>query len=163
MLERGSLTRTSTSSTISTSSTLVEPCGEKTFVDKTSSVAITPSTGEILSIPAVTAPIKALLVEQLDRLTRPLRIVGLLATKDRGCHQYANLTAKNCKNNGINFEKRDISSCRDASEREAFASVERAIRDLNEDEEVDGAIIYFPLFGPELVRLLLIVRKIRND
>jgi methylenetetrahydrofolate dehydrogenase (NAD+) len=35
---------------------------------------------------------------------------------------------------------------------EGFEVVKRAIAEINEDEDVDGLIVYFPLFGPEKVR-----------
>ena len=148
---RGSFTRNSTSSTISSSSTLVESLDAKTAFFEDAPKLEPFTIGSDLSIPSVTAPIRALLAQKLSTLSRPLRIVGLLATSDRGCHQYAKLTAKNCTTNGIIFEKRDISACRERPEDAGFEEVKQAIQTINEDEEVDGLIVYFPLFGPKRV------------
>ena len=150
--KRMTLSRTSTSSTISSTSTLVETPTEKAAYFECAPADEIRLQGTNLSTPSVTAPIKALLAQQLATLSRPLRIVGLLATRDRGCHQYATLTAKNCSANGILFDKRDISSCRDLEDSKAFDEVKQTITEINVDGTVDGVIVYFPLFGPELVR-----------
>ena len=150
--KRMTLSRTSTSSTLSSTSTLVGIPNEKAFFYEVPPADELRVRGTNLSIPSVTAPIKALLADQLASLSRPLRIVGLLATRDKGCHQYATLTSKNCSANGILFEKRDISSCRDLEDFKAFDQVKQSITEINVDETVDGVIVYFPLFGPDQVR-----------
>lgn len=147
---RNSLSRSSTSSTISSSSMLIELPIDKIILDEPVKRDVSVP-GSNLSIPSFTAPIKALLTRQLAVLPRRLRIVGLLATRDNGCHQYAKLTAKNCIANGIVFEMRDISSCRDLEEYAAYGETKRAIFEINEDHGVDGLIVYFPLFGPQKV------------
>jgi hypothetical protein len=107
--------------------------------------------GVDLSLAGVIGPIKALLSATLASADRAPRIVGLLATADKGCHMYARMTGKACTSNGFEFVKVDISSCREQDDDAAFEVVKGQIMDLNEDPAVDGLIVYFPLFGAERV------------
>jgi len=103
-----------------------------------------------LAATKVSKPIAALLSAAIGRLDRPLRIVGLLATPDSGCHMYADMTARACKAHEVVFDKLDMSSCRGSSDDDtAFDKVYAAIETLNDDVTVDGLIVYFPLFNPE--------------
>ncbi len=45
---------------------------------------------------------------------------------------------------------------------EGFEAVKRAIEEINEDEEVEGLIVYFPLFGPEKVDRFLVRSRISD-
>jgi methylenetetrahydrofolate dehydrogenase (NAD+) len=104
-----------------------------------------------LSAVKVTKPIKALLSKSLSQLDRPLSLVGLLATEDTGCHMYADMTQRACKAADVNFSKLDLTHLRKASnEKAAFDELCTVIERLNKDTTVDGLIVYFPLFTPEL-------------
>lgn len=107
------------------------------------------SAGRDLSGVAINKPIKALLAPALAQLDRPLRIVGLLATPDSGCAMYADMTARACRNAGVEFERLDMRPKEDEEEEDEdrFASVLAAIKRLNDDAAVDGLLVYFPLFG----------------
>jgi methylenetetrahydrofolate dehydrogenase (NAD+) len=96
----------------------------------------------------VTKPIKALLSSAISQLNRPLRIIGLLATRDSGCHMYADMTAHACQAAEVVFDKVDMSTCRASGDDAAFEQVHRAIELLNDDPTLDGLIVYFPLFSP---------------
>ncbi|EIW70075.1 hypothetical protein TREMEDRAFT_30073 [Tremella mesenterica DSM 1558] len=72
---------------------------------------------------------------------RPLKVVGLLATTDEGCAIYSNQTRKACEKVNVGFEIRTLEH--------DFEIVKSAIEQVNHDYEVDGLIIYFPLFGPD--------------
>lgn len=96
---------------------------------------------------AINRPIKAMLAPALAALDRPLKIVGLLATPDAGCETYADMTARACQAVSVDFERLDLRLTSPSSEDERFAAVLEAIGRLNEDEGVDGLLVYFPLFG----------------
>lgn len=146
------MSRSSSSSTI----TLVPstPPSTKTFDPPTPIVALPldleprakPCTD--LTAATISRPLKSLLSSSLSRLDRPLRIVGLLATSDSGCHMYADMTARACRSSGVEFERLDISpSPSPSSPRSAtFDEVRAAITRLNADPALDGLIVYFPLF-----------------
>lgn len=100
-----------------------------------------------LSALKITKPIKAVFKDALAGLDRPLRIVGLLATSDSGCHMYADMTARACKQAEVLFDKVDLSATEDDYDDSAsFAAVRAKIVEINDDLTVDGLIVYFPLF-----------------
>lgn len=65
-------------------------------------------------------------------------LVGFLANKDPAAEMYAAWTEKTCVSMGFRFELRRI---------EDRDFLEEAIIDANEDDGVDGIMIYFPVFG----------------
>lgn len=185
-----SLSRSSSSSSV----TLVDHEAAHDFhFDQTSSYGALPKSPDIgsvhhspprqcldLPIQPITHAFSTALYSYMNPLAgttpvpRPLRIVGLLATPDTGCEIYARITAKHCRANGVEYEKRDltlasgsmptpITSADDHDPRDpnllrhgcekgvGFDEVQRAIESINKEEGVDGLIVYFPLFGPELV------------
>ncbi|KAL1412629.1 hypothetical protein Q8F55_000376 [Vanrija albida] len=151
------MSRSSSSSTI----TLIPstpPAHKDAFVDSPLTVA-TPSLPDHpafaakcrdLSAVKITKPIKAVFKDALAGLDRPLRIVGLLATSDSGCHMYADMTARACKQAEVVFDKVDLSAAEDDYDDSAsFAAVRAKIVEINDDLTVDGLIVYFPLFDAE--------------
>ncbi|EKD05233.1 hypothetical protein A1Q2_00463 [Trichosporon asahii var. asahii CBS 8904] len=96
---------------------------------------------------AVNGPIKALLAPALSQLDRRLRIAGLLATPDKGCEMYADMTARACQSAGVDFQRLDLRSASSSTEDGRFAAVLSAIKALNDDDSVDGLLVYLPLFG----------------
>lgn len=140
------MSRSSSSSTITLVPTTPPP-GKQYFEQVSTTDLSLPSRPCLdLSAVKVTKPIKALLSSALTALDSPLRIVGLLATADSGCHMYADMTARACKTSNVHFDKLDISS--DLGE-DAFQRVRSEILSINKDTTVDGLIVYFPLFTPE--------------
>lgn len=143
------MSRSSSSSTI----TLVPstPPPGKAFFDSPPPVSLpfaAPPKCLDLGAVKVTKPIKALLSTALANLDRPLRIIGLLATVDSGCHMYADMTARACKAADVVFDKIDLSS-EVADSEDAYTRVRSQIMSINDDMTVDGLIVYFPLFSPE--------------
>lgn len=141
------MSRSSSSSTITLVPSTPPAAKDHLFLES----PITPPPHACLDLAAikVARPIKAQLSRALATLDRPLRIVGLLATADSGCHMYADMTARACKAAEVVFDKVDISACRELEDDEAFDKVRSAIEELNNDLSVDGLIVYFPLFTPE--------------
>ncbi|KAG9288074.1 hypothetical protein G9A89_017669 [Geosiphon pyriformis] len=64
-------------------------------------------------------------------------LVGFLANKDPAAVKYAEWTAKSCSDIGINFKLRKC-------DRE---ELEGRIMEANEDKDVDGMMIYYPVYG----------------
>ena len=83
---------------------------------------------------------KKLLVEVgegLAQLKRPPLLVGFLSTSDPAARVYAEWTGKTCRDNGFQFDLREV-------DRE---ELEDAIIAANGDNAVDGIIVYYPIFG----------------
>ncbi|EGF76524.1 hypothetical protein BATDEDRAFT_18106 [Batrachochytrium dendrobatidis JAM81] len=67
---------------------------------------------------------------------KPL-LVGFLANEDPAARMYAQWTAKTCKQTGIEFELRECPR----------TELEDKIVEANEDENVHGIMVYYPVFG----------------
>lgn len=70
-------------------------------------------------------------------LEAPL-LVGLLANSDPAARKYAEWTGKACRADGLRYEIREIDNALD---------VEAALNKANNDPEVHGIIVYYPIFG----------------
>ncbi|KAJ5371820.1 Tetrahydrofolate dehydrogenase/cyclohydrolase [Penicillium concentricum] len=75
--------------------------------------------------------------EGLKTLEKPPHLVGLLANNDPAALMYAQMTQKTCEENGFKYTMREVS--RD--------DIEQAILNANTDNNVDGIIVYYPIFG----------------
>lgn len=99
---------------------------------------------------------KNLLEEVHDGLkkidTKPL-LVGFLSSSDPAARVYAEWTGKTCKENGFNFELREV-------DRELL---EDALIDANNDSAVDGIIVYYPIFGNRQDQYLQQIVSIDKD
>jgi methylenetetrahydrofolate dehydrogenase (NADP+)/methenyltetrahydrofolate cyclohydrolase len=88
---------------------------------------------------AVAARYRQEIRNQLVAAADPLRLVGILAGDHASSRTYASYAERACAELGIAFELR---SC----ER---LQAEAAIRDANADAQVDGMMVYYPIFGGE--------------
>ncbi|CAK5262862.1 unnamed protein product [Mycena citricolor] len=86
----------------------------------------------------------------LDRTTRKPRLVGILATSSAPSKFYAEFTKKQCEDLGFDFvlKRTGAAFSEEAGEGEG---VEEAIIEANEDPNVDGIMVYYPIFGPQQV------------
>ncbi|KAL8671623.1 MAG: hypothetical protein Q9168_003874 [Polycauliona sp. 1 TL-2023] len=75
--------------------------------------------------------------ENLAKIKRKPVLVGFLANKDPAARLYADWTYKTCEENGFQFSLREV-------DRE---ELEGHILAANEDESVDGIIVYYPIFN----------------
>ncbi|KAJ7126455.1 NAD-P-binding protein [Mycena crocata] len=84
----------------------------------------------------------------LSQSVRRPRIVGILATSSAPSKFYADFTKKQCEDLGVEFvlKKTGAADTGDLGEGEG---VEEAIIEANEDENVDGIMVYYPIFGPQ--------------
>ncbi|KAL6720705.1 Methylenetetrahydrofolate dehydrogenase [NAD(+)] [Lecanora helva] len=73
----------------------------------------------------------------LATVKRAPLLVGFLANKDPAARKYAEWTGRTCQENGFKFQMREV-------DRE---ELESSIISANEDELIDGIIVYYPIFG----------------
>jgi methylenetetrahydrofolate dehydrogenase (NAD+) len=80
-------------------------------------------------------------VQQLKQsgIEAPL-LVGLLANKDPAAKKYAEWTGKACQADGLRYELRELADPID---------VEGALNEANNDPNVHGIIVYYPIFGQQ--------------
>lgn len=65
-------------------------------------------------------------------------LVGLLANKDPAAKKYAEWTGRACRADGLRYELRELPDPID---------VEAALSEANQDPNVHGIIVYYPIFG----------------
>lgn len=66
-----------------------------------------------------------------------VKLVSFLANEDPAAEQYAEVTAKACRETGVKFELKKI-------DRE---SLEDTIIEANNDDSIHGILVYYPVFG----------------
>ncbi|OBZ70208.1 Methylenetetrahydrofolate dehydrogenase [NAD(+)] [Grifola frondosa] len=77
---------------------------------------------------------------------RPPKLVGILATTSSPSKSYADFTKKQCDALGVEFVLKKTGAAEDPALDEG-EGVEDAIIEANEDESVDGIMVYYPIFG----------------
>ncbi|EIW61351.1 NAD-P-binding protein [Trametes versicolor FP-101664 SS1] len=86
------------------------------------------------------------IMSALAAAPRPPKLVGILATAAAPSRFYAEFTKKQCDALGVEFVLRTVGTAAD----ETLApgeGVEEAIIEANEDDGVDGIMVYYPIFG----------------
>jgi methylenetetrahydrofolate dehydrogenase (NAD+) len=76
-----------------------------------------------------------------ERGIRP-KLVGFLANSDPAAAKYAEWTDKTCQETGIEFELRVCSR----------NELEEKIVEANQDDDVHGIMVYYPVFGDRQVK-----------
>ncbi|KAK6336374.1 NAD-dependent 5,10-methylenetetrahydrafolate dehydrogenase [Orbilia brochopaga] len=89
----------------------------------------------------------------LKTLQHSPKLVGFLANSDPAARMYADWTARSCAENGFDFELREVDK----------EELEEAVIAANSDKAVDGAIIYFPVFGTRQDQYLQQLLDITKD
>ncbi|RUS19661.1 hypothetical protein BC937DRAFT_87140 [Endogone sp. FLAS-F59071] len=84
-----------------------------------------------------------------ERGVRP-KLVGFLANHDPAAGKYAEWTAKSCEESGIDFDLRKVDK----------QELEDKIIEANEDYNVNGIMVYYPVFGDRQVWKFFIVREL---
>jgi methylenetetrahydrofolate dehydrogenase (NAD+) len=77
---------------------------------------------------------------EVAKVSRPLKLVGILATTSAPSKSYAEFTQKMCSALGVQFEIRSVGSAK-SEELGDGDGVEEAIIEANEDEGVDGIMV----------------------
>ena len=78
---------------------------------------------------------------QVSKLEQPPKLVGFLANDDPAAKMYADFTQKTSLECGFRFETRVVNK----------EELEDAIMEANADDDVDGIMVYFPVFGDRQV------------
>lgn len=86
---------------------------------------------------SIAKPFVEELTAGVNRLEKKPTLVGFLANTDPAAKMYAQWTGKTCESIGFNYELREVDK----------ENLEEAIWDANEDDKVDGIMVYFPVFG----------------
>lgn len=86
------------------------------------------------------------IVQVLKSLPRPPTLVGILATSAAPSRFYADFTKKQCESLGFNFVLKEIGAALSPENGEGDG-VEEAIIEANEDDTVDGIMVYYPIFS----------------
>ncbi|KAJ7437105.1 NAD(P)-binding protein [Mycena galericulata] len=86
--------------------------------------------------------------QSLDKATRRPRLVGILATSSAPSKFYAEFTKKQCEDLGFEFILKTTGAA-DTGDLGEGEGVEEAVIAANEDESVDGIMVYYPIFGPQ--------------
>ncbi|KAF3928099.1 hypothetical protein AA313_de0203194 [Arthrobotrys entomopaga] len=89
----------------------------------------------------------------LKALQHKPKLVGFLANSDPAARMYADWTGKSCIENGFDFELREVDK----------EDLEEVVLAANSDDAVDGAIIYFPVFGTRQDQYLQQLLDISKD
>ncbi|MDY6848586.1 MAG: bifunctional methylenetetrahydrofolate dehydrogenase/methenyltetrahydrofolate cyclohydrolase [Thermodesulfobacteriota bacterium] len=107
----------------------------------------------IVAPDVVAARYRAEIRNEIEALDRPLKVVGLLSGDYAPSRTYAAYTRRACEDLGIAYELREA----------ARLDLERAIREANADPDVNGLMVYYPIFGNEQDRYLKEVVDYRKD
>ncbi|KAJ1935194.1 Methylenetetrahydrofolate dehydrogenase [NAD(+)], partial [Kickxella alabastrina] len=76
--------------------------------------------------------------EVSQKETKP-RLVGFLANDDPYAEKYAQSSSKHLAEAGLDFELRQVPR----------ESLESAIHDANQDPQVSGILVYYPVYGDD--------------
>ena len=90
-----------------------------------------------ISAASISEPFLLDLKRQISGLKSSPKLVGFLSNDDPAAAKYAEWTAKTCLETGINFELKKVSR----------THLEDELTLANEDDKVDGIMIYYPVFG----------------
>ncbi|KAG7097367.1 hypothetical protein E1B28_004717 [Marasmius oreades] len=102
--------------------------------------------GLLLKADPIAASFREEVQSTLVQRDRPPKLIGILATSSEPSRMYSEFTKKQCEALGFEYilKKTGAALSSDLAEGEG---VEEAIVEANEDERVDGVLVYFPIFG----------------
>ncbi|OJZ86417.1 methylenetetrahydrofolate dehydrogenase [Aspergillus piperis CBS 112811] len=91
--------------------------------------------------------------EGVHTLEKPPHLVGFLANNDPAALMYAQMTEKTCQENGFRYSLREV----------ARDDLEQAILAANADSDVNGIIVYYPIFNNRQDQYLQQIVDINKD
>lgn len=112
--------------------------------------------GILVNASAIAEPFLREVTTSLARFPRRLRLVGILASSSSASKMYADYTKKQCDSIGVDFSLKVVGSALDSSLGDG-EGVEEAIIEANADADVDGLMVYYPIFYGQRVRYLFYV------
>jgi len=112
------------------------------------SSSASPGLGILIKGETISKPFRDEVTASLAALSRRPKLVGILAT-DGPSRIYAEFTKKTCEDVGVEFILREIGNASQQSDPADSIDVEDAIIEANEDDEVDGIMVYYPIYGAQ--------------
>ncbi|CAL1700376.1 unnamed protein product [Somion occarium] len=82
----------------------------------------------------------------LAQSPKPPKLVGILSTASAPSKSYAEFTKKQCDDLRVDFVLKKVGSALDPALSDG-EGVEEAIIEANEDDSVDGIMVYYPIYG----------------
>lgn len=115
--------------------------------------------GVLLTAGKVVTPFDKEVRESLTGLAKPTTLVAILSTSAAASRTYANFAKTQCENVGVKFVLKEVGAGKwregDAGEKAGEGDgVEEAIVEANEDDECDGILVFYPVFGGRQVSVL---------
>ncbi|KZS97863.1 NAD-P-binding protein [Sistotremastrum niveocremeum HHB9708] len=104
------------------------------------------STGILVSSESIARPFREDIIETLKSSSKKPRLVGILSTSAAPSRFYAEFTKKTCDDLQIDFVLKTVGAASPEGGQEG-EGVEEAIIECNEDSNVDGIMVYYPIFG----------------
>ncbi|KAJ7693851.1 methylenetetrahydrofolate dehydrogenase [Mycena rosella] len=104
--------------------------------------------GLLLKADPIAAAFRDEVKQSLAQATRRPRLVGILATSSAPSKFYAEFTKKQCEDLGVEFILKTTGAA-DTGDLGEGEGVEEAIIEANEDDTIDGIMVYYPIFGPQ--------------
>ncbi|KAI4161464.1 MAG: hypothetical protein LQ342_004867 [Letrouitia transgressa] len=109
--------------------------------------------GKVILAGAIAKSIQNEVLDGLSKLTRAPLLVGFLANKDPAARLYADWTGKTCEEMGFRFDLRQV-------DRE---DLESHLLDANQDDSIDGIIVYYPVFNSRQDQYLQQLISVNKD
>ncbi|KAJ7498485.1 NAD(P)-binding protein [Mycena latifolia] len=104
--------------------------------------------GLLLKADPIAAAFRDEVKQSLAQAARKPRLVGILATSSAPSKFYAEFTKKQAEELGVEFILKTTGAA-DTGDLGEGEGVEEAIIEANEDKNVDGIMVYYPIFGPQ--------------
>jgi methylenetetrahydrofolate dehydrogenase (NAD+) len=107
--------------------------------------------GVLLTAAKVATPFDKEVRASLDTLSRRPTLVAILSTSAAPSRTYANFTKAQCESIGVNFILKEVGAGKATPGGESVGGegegVEEAIVEANEDDDCDGILVFYPVFG----------------
>lgn len=111
--------------------------------------------GILVNASAIAEPFLQEVASSVAKFPRKLHLLGILANSSPASRTYADYTRKQCDRIGVNFTLKCIGSALD-DKMNGGEGIEEAIIEANEDEEIDGLMVYYPIFYGQRVSEMLL-------
>ncbi|KAG8761775.1 hypothetical protein FRC11_013168 [Ceratobasidium sp. 423] len=109
--------------------------------------------GKLLKADGIAAKFRTEIEQALaepNARTRKPRLLGILSTSSAPSRSYAQFTKKTCEAIGIEFVLKEVGGAVEGGVDGEGA--EEAIIEANEDQSIDGIMVYYPIFGGSQLR-----------
>ncbi|KAJ3741007.1 hypothetical protein DFH05DRAFT_1528830 [Lentinula detonsa] len=105
--------------------------------------------GLLLKADSIAATFRNEVEKTLANCPHAPKLVGILSTSSSPSRTYAEFTRKQCESLGFKFVLKETGAALPNEGLGEGEGVEEAIMEANEDDSVDGVMVYFPIFGPQ--------------